>query len=244
MPKVKAYKGARGNIIPVDEAKVSVAYRCPWTKAVFGTKKAYLAHLSGLRRDHIHAKIRRSILDQQRQDLWSQPSFADLIRWVERHPEFFFDNAVGFRAGGRQDRIASYRDKFWIKITYLDLMWTSSASNTHACPRDGFTNWGGKDQHPKTGEILPRGYPGWTGRIEYQMSHDLGFGSDAMRGTGINTGTGGGIKDHRYGYSVTFFDSDWPVITSRKLQMKVEAVLSESNNDWDRIKYGKPRYFR
>ena len=244
MPKIKAYKGGRGHIIPLDEAKIATAYRCPWTSAVFATKKAYLSHLSELRRDHIHANIRRTIFDKQKNDLWSQPTFEDIISWVERHPEFFFDNAVGMRGSGRQDRIAGYRDKFWIKITHLNLTWTSSASNTHACPRDGFTNWGGKNKHPITGEILPRGYPGWTGSIEYQMSHDLGFGSDVMRGIGIHTGTGGGINDLRYGYSVTFFDSDWPVIAEANRNTRVLSVLSDERSPGSRIKYGEPRYFR
>ena len=94
------------------------------------------------------------------------------------------------------------------------------------------------------GTPRPRGYPGWGGRIEYQISHDLGFGSDLMRGIGIHTGTGGGIRDNRYGFDVKFFDSDWPGIASRRLQMKVEAVLSERGYGWDQIKYGEPRYFR
>lgn len=243
MPRIKAYKGA-GKIIPLDEAKVATAFRCPWTKRVFGAKKDYVAHLKQLRRDRIHAAIRRNIFQRQHEDLWSQPSFEDMIAWVERNPDFFFDKAVGSRGEGRQDRIAAYRDKFWIRITYLSIQWTDSASNSHARPRGGFSNWGGRDKHPQTGEVLPRGYPGWTGQIEYQMSHDLGFGSDVMRGTGINTGTGGGRGDNCYGYGVTFFDSDWPAIAARKTEMKVEAVLAERNTGWDRVKYGEPRYFR
>lgn len=243
MPKIKAYKGDRGNIIPMDEAKVGTAYRCPWTNAVFGTKKGYVNHLRELRRNHIHANVRRAIVERQKQDLWSQPTFGDVISWVERHPEFFFDNAVGLGGHGRQDRIATYRDKFWIKITYLDLTWNNQISNTHSCPRGGTTNWGGRETWPdKTPK--PRGYPGWGGRIEYQLSHDLGFGSDVMRGLGINTGTGGGIKDNRYGYDVKFFDDDWPEIAEVARNTRVLNVLSDDDQPWNRVKYGEPRYFR
>lgn len=243
MPKIKAYKGGRGHIIPLDEAKVSTAYRCPWTNAVFATKKAYVSHLKELRQDHIHAKIRRDIFGKRKEDLWNQPTFKDIVDWVERNPDFFFDNAGGMRGRARQDRIAAYREKFWIRITYLDLTWSQNVSNTHDCPRDGVTNWGGREKF-KDGTDRPRGYPGWHGRIEYQMSHDLGFGSDAMRGTGINTGTGGGISDNRYGYDVRFFESDWPKIAEAARNDRVLSVLSEERRWESRIKYGEPRYFR
>lgn len=238
MPRIKAYKGARGHIIPIDEAKVATAYRCPWTGRVFGSKTGYTNHLRVLRRDNIHAAIRQDIAKRLHEDLCNQPTFDDIVAWVETHPEFFFDAASWQRGEGRQDRIAHYRDKFWIKITYLDLQWTPNASNSHAHPRGGVTNWGGRAVD-RDGKPLPRGYPGWTGRIEYRMSHDLGFGSDVMRGIGIHTGSGGGVKDLRYGYSVTFFDSDWPGIADRALFDR----LAENGKSLA-YRYGTPDYFR
>jgi hypothetical protein len=118
-----------------------------------------------------------------------------------------------------------------MKITYLDLNWTSSASNTHHCPRGGVTNWGMRE------DGKPKGYPGFTGRIEYQMSHDLGFGSDAVRNLGIHTGTGGGTGDNRFGYGVTFFDADWPGLVNNR----VMDILGD--NDWKTFRYGVPKYF-
>ncbi len=242
MPRIKAYKGA-GKIIPISEAKIATAFQCPWTNKIFTAKKDYVSHLRKLRSDHIHAAIRRSIVDRQHENLRSQQSFEDLIGWIETHPEFFFDNAVGRRGDGRQDRIAAYRDKFWIRVTYLDIQWSSSISNTHSCPRGGVTNWGGRDTWPD-GTTKPRGYPGWGGRIEYQLSHDLGFGSDVLRGTGIHTGTGGGTSDNRQGYDVKFFDTDWPGIAESARNSRVLTVLSEDGGRWDRVKYGTPHYFR
>jgi hypothetical protein len=76
------------------------------------------------------------------------------------------------------------------------------------------------------------------------MSHDIGFGSNVMKGLGIHTGTGGGTDNNRYGYDVRFFDSDWPGIAEAARNSRVLDVLSENGLRWDRVKYGKPYYFR
>lgn len=238
MPRIKAYKGARGHIIPIDEARVATAFRCPWTNRVFGSKQGYVNHLRALRRDHIHVAARQRITQRLHADLINQPTFDDVVRWVETHPEFFFDMAASSRSHGRQDRIAAYRDRFWIRITHLALQWTDSASNTHSCPRGGTTNWGGRGIDGD-GKPLPRGYPGWVGRIEYSTSHDLGFGSNVMRNVGIHTGTGGGSRDYHYGYSVTFFEADWPGLADRRLFHR----LAEDGG-LDAVRIGQPDYFK
>jgi uncharacterized C2H2 Zn-finger protein len=229
MPKIKAYKG-RGYIIPVEDAKVATAFRCPWTSKVFGTKKAYVSHLKILREDRIHRAIRYSIQDRLLKDLSEQHSFEDIIAWIETHPEFFFDRAVRRGRVGWGARREPLRDKFWIKITYINAVWNESVSNSHSCPRDGVENWGREDGKPT-------GYPGWSGRIEFQMSHDLGFGSDVMRGVGLNTGTGGGIRGGRYGYDLKMFASDWPnLVVNRALEKLGAGVISN-------VKLGSPVYF-
>lgn len=232
MPRIKAYKGA-GKIIPVEEAKMATVFRCPWTKKVFSQKRDYVKHLSALRINRIHSRIRATARLRKREDLWNQSSFEDIIKWIEMNPEFMFDN--GLRQGWARDNAEKYRDKFWVKITYLNISWTTSASNTHSCPRGGMTNWGGREL--KDGNPRPRGYPGFTGHIEYQMSHDIGFGSDLMRSLGIHTGTGGGTGDNRFGYGVTFFDADWPGLVANR----VMDLLGDK--DWKHVRYGTPKYF-
>ena len=204
MPKIKAYK-ADGAIIPVDRAKLSTAYRCPWTNKVYATKPAYVKHLRALRDTRIHAKIRHKIYLNKCQELWNQPDFDSIINWINNHPEFMFDTAC--KHGWRD--VSRFRDKFWIKITYLRLNYYTSVSNSHSCPRGGVRNWGGRENY-KDGTPMPRGYPGFSGVIEYRLSHDLGFGSEVMEGLGIHTGSGGGTRQNRYGYDVKFFLSDWP----------------------------------
>lgn len=228
MPRIKAYKGA-GKMIPVEEAKLVTAFRCPWTKSVYGNKRDYVKHLKHLRENRMHSRIRATALHRKKEDLWNQSTFEDIIKWIEMNPDFMFDN--GYRESWRREGTEKYRDKFWIKITYLKLDWVPHASNTHSCPRNGVTNWGVR-------ENLPRGYPGYVGSIEYQLNHDIDFGSDVMRGLGINTGTGGGSGQNRFGYGVTFFDADWPGLVSNR----VMDLLA--NNDWKTIRIGEPKYFR
>lgn len=236
MPKIKAYKG-NGVIIPVEDAKVATAFKCPWTNEVFGTKKGYVNHLKVLREDRIHQGIRNRIQHKIFEEFINQGSFEKIIEWIETHPEFFFDRVVQRGRDGWRDRREHLREKFWIKITYLDVNWSNTVSNSHSCPRIGVTNWGGRDTL-KDGSPAPRGYPGWGGRIEFQLSHDLGFGSDIFRNTGIHTGTGGGTSDNRYGYDVKFFASDWPGL-EKKLLFDILR-----NEKLEKFVYGKPNYFR
>jgi len=235
MPKIKAYKGnERAVLIPVDDAKIVTAFKCPWTEQVYATKKAYVKHLRELREDRIHRAIRARIQNKIFEELINQPSFDKIIEWIETHPEFFFDRAIERGRAGWSDRRLHLRDKFWIKITYLDVRWSDSVSNSHSCPRGGVTCWSSREAE----DGRPRGYPGWQGRIEFQLSHDLGFGSDVFRGVGIHTGTGGGTSNNRY-YDVKFFASDWPSLAA---SLAFEKLGGDSGIR--RFLKGTPAYFR
>jgi uncharacterized C2H2 Zn-finger protein len=233
MPKIKAYKG-NGAVIPVENAKVSTAFKCPWTDKIFSTKKSYVTHLKVLREDRIHRNIRARIQHKIFEELINQPSFDKIIEWIETHPEFFFDRLVQYGRAGWRDRREHLRDKFWIKMTFLNVSWNESVSNSHSCPRGGVKCW--SSQEAKDGR--PRSYPGWQGYIEFQLSHDLGFGSDVFRNVGIHTGTGGGTSDNRYGYDVKFFASDWPGLEKNRV---FEILKNERPASF---RCGEPRYFR
>lgn len=232
MPKIKAYKG-NGIIIPVDDAKIGVAYKCRWTGKVFGTKKLYVKHLKLLREvrlNTIRHRARKKLLDNKFNELINLPTFNAVIQWLENNPEFLFDRMFLNGPRPHSNLPTDIREKFWLKITYLDIGYSKFVSNSHSCPRGGVQCWSSREA--KDGR--PSSYPGWSGRIEYQMSHDVGFGSDVMQGLGIHTGTGGGTGNNRYGYDVKFFESDWPGIG-------VMNALVENQN---RFQYGTPRYYR
>ena len=235
MPKIKAYKG-NGLVIPVDEAKIGVAYKCPWTSKTFSTKRSYVTHLSKLRTSRMHARAKSIRLIKLKQDLWNQPDFDSVIEWISLHPEFMISNL-----GPRVSHIDP--SNFSVEITYLKLQYADRVSNSHSCPRGGVTNFNSRSAD-RIGSPVPNGYPGWQGVIEYKISHDVGFGSDILKSTGIHTGTGGGRGNLSYGYDVKFFESDWPKIGDSFRQKKVFSTLAElSSNEWSEYIYGKPRYF-
>ena len=191
MPRIKAYKG-NGAIIPVDEAKIRTAFRCPWTKKVFGNKGDYVKHLAKVRENRMRSRIRHERFMSLKQDLQDQQSFKDIIHWLQLHPEFLW-----YR---NPDKTAKMPDDFWLKVTFLDVMWRDLVSNSHRAPHNGVTNW---HKYPE----LPKGYPGWHGRIEVQTSHSCNI-SNMLDAVGVFTGYGGASKNV-YGYEVTFFEADW-----------------------------------
>lgn len=202
MPKIKAYKGD-GKVIPVDVAKLSTAYQCPWTSKVYSDKRSYVKHLKELRQSRMHARAR--VLRRQRvfEDLTMQPDLTHVINWIELHPEFFFDGCIQAGRDRWGDRRAKFRDDFSIKIGNFQVEWNECIGNTHHCPRNGVTNWNRYND-------LPKGYPGWYGVIEYQLSHDIGTFSDIFNSTGIHTGSGGGRGNLKCSYEVKLFADDWP----------------------------------
>ena len=233
MPKIKAYAG-NSSIIAVDSARVVTAFECPWTNKIFSTKKSYVDHLKVIRETRIRQVIRARNRHKMFEELISQTSFEKIIEWIESHPGFFFDRAVQYR--GRKDH-QHLREQFRIKVTYLHVGYSEHVVNSHSCPRSGVTNWGGQGRL-KDGTPAPRGYAGWEGRIEFQLSHDVGFGSDVFRDVGVHTGTGGGSGDNRYGYDVRFFASDWPGLEKNLIfDILRDGVLKG-------FRHGTSKYFR
>lgn len=229
MPKIKVYKHD-GKVVPVDRAKVSTGYECPWTKKVYLTKKSYLHHLKSVREEHIRKINRSKRLNDAIAELNNQPNFESIIKWIETNSWFFLANAKRHYAwyGNNGSRWPDPED-FWIKIRCLDLRWSDRVSNSHSHPRNGVSNWG---RHAD----LPDGYPGWEGWVEYELSEDLpSFGSEVFKDTGIHTGSGGARGRSRYGYEARFYSSDWPGLDKQK----VLAILSEKENV--PFKYGQRR---
>jgi uncharacterized C2H2 Zn-finger protein len=228
MPRIKAYSGA-GQLIPVDEAKVKTAFQCPCTQRVFAHQRDYVKHLAHLRKTRIHAAIARKHRDMLLEELRHQTSFADIIRWIELHPDFIWRNA------NPRDPMP---EGFGVTITYLKISHYLKISNSHSAPRGGVTNWGPR-KADKTGNPLPTGYPGWNGYIEYKITGEKSpvhyWASGLLTDLGINTGTGGGMSEQRYGYEVTFWDDDWPGI-------KLYRALTEPNLTG--VVIGNPVYFK
>lgn len=237
MPAIQVYKhqGNLPGLIPVEEAKTTKAYRCPFTDTIVVTKKAYVKHLNTLRQDRMWANARKRRYNMRLEDLWSQPDFKSIIDWVEINSDLFWQN--GKKRGWRIDakRWDNMRDDFCIRITKLELGRSENISNTHYCPHNGVTNWGSKDD-------APRGYPGWQGSIDFKVSHDVpSFFRNVFEGTRIHTGSGGGSGLGTYSYGVRLFDADWPGITKtfqdQKDQYERDHLIEMIKNEYRPYQY-------
>jgi len=127
----------------------------------------------------------------------------------------------------------------------------SAISNSHYAPINGETNWSGDKSN------VPRGYPGWQGRVWIRFNKDPdGFSSDFFPATLTYPGTGGagayngpwsaicaawyrtyGVgtkrKPIRYpepecrSWDYRFFDSDWPMLMEGYEKQRVWDILSD-----------------
>lgn len=205
-------------MIPVDKACIDNAYRCPWTHKLFTVRQRYIDHLARYRENQIHEKIRIANWAQTRDQFNAMPDFYSVVKWIENNSIWFLSNGIRHYTCSTTVDIDIPSD-FKIKVTNFSLEYSDKVSNSHSCPRDGVSNWNGNMPG------VPNHYPGWYGRIYYLTSHDInGIGSDLFKGTGINTGSGGGSKNRR-GYDVKLFASDWPVINSILSSDRCESLL-------------------
>lgn len=221
MPKIDVYKGD-GKLIPVDIAKKSKAFLCPFTKKIFSNKRNYVDHLKKRRQ----ATINQIRVDRSRELLlksfYNLSNFNDIINWIESHPSFFYFNA---NYGRLKDDVSR---EFWIEILGLNLRWSDRVSNSHTRPHNGVTNWS-RNEKFKDGTPKPQHYSGWSGEIIYRMSHDIGFSSEIFSGTRINLCGGGGDPLIKSSYDVKFFDNDWPNLTKIVEEIRVEDAITDSH---------------
>lgn len=196
------------------------ARKCPKTGKLFETDKAYRIHIIGLRKNlnkkRPH-KIRMRECMQRRKRLRTQMrDELDAIRDINEL-ECYVKNNFGrimtaYNGGGEPIIHAMLKDlkmeEFELRINFHECV-----SNSHASPRNGKTNWGGRDPD------LPRGYPGFSGHVSYALNFDPekspkrgNLCLDAHRGlgwAGIHTGGGGGRGNNKFEYGVNIYLSDF-----------------------------------
>jgi hypothetical protein len=102
-----------------------------------------------------------------------------------------------------------------------EIEYKNSISNTHSCPIDGVENF-------RCREELPRGYPGFKGRVWIRYSHSLrSFSSDPFPQTLTYPGTGGGGA----------YDGLWKSICAAHYAMRTCKYTKEYNEpvccSWD-----------
>ena len=232
-----------------------VAWKCEQDGKIFEDKSKYQAHLRKLAR-HRLAQKKLKIAESAADAVWAElyereQSLDDWMQMVIDNQHLFWAEAaagdpydwerVGKKIGRGKDSMVMPVPKV-LKITH-NLRWSDSVSNSHSAPHDGVENWGGRV------EGAPRGYGGWTGRIEWLVQWPKEFegiylGSDLFsRGTfrsgrqRAHTGTGGGGGGHfnrefntwcqRPAYDFRIYASDWPGMARYYEKMKVWKVLKD-----------------
>lgn len=234
---------------------IITAYKSDADGKIFEDKSKYTAHLRKLAR-HRNAQRRLQIAETAKDAAWAElyereQSLEQWFDMVIANQDLFWAEAaagdpydwknVGKKLG-RGKNAGNVPMPKVLKITH-SMRWSDSVSNSHSCPHNGVTNWGGRV------EGAPRGYPGWTGRVDWIVEWPKEFdgiylGSDLFsRGTfctgrqRAHTGTGGGGGGHfnkefntwcqSPGYSFDIFAADWPGMARYYEKQRMWKLLKE-----------------
>ena len=166
-------------------AKIT-AWKCDTTGKIFEYEKDYTKHLRQMASQRRIERIRNNrLLEFQTliNTLYDLPAFEDIAQWLIDNQDMLYEYAVfkGFswcRNELRGDRIT--------KFEFLKMRYNKSWSNSHSAPKGFPTNCGGNK-----GLHVPRGYPGWNGRISFTNEKRGWHFKEAIQNIGIHSGSGG-----------------------------------------------------
>ena len=234
-----------------------LVWKCPHTGKLFEQKRRYDAHLRRLSRIRCANRKWRQLEDDTVGLIKDIQQVNNMQEWCE----FIFNNQKAFiiygclkKSFGDPEHIKEAMENGWNikvpKIQGIDIYrcnYSDSTRNTHSCPRNGKTNWGGRAEHGI------RGYPGWSGNIHMDyvdnreaiveivrpgrrknfimeppsvsdMSGGFGVSSSVI---GVNTGTGTGIGGGHFGIEI--FLQDFP---NMEKAVKEFFAAREKENMW------------
>ncbi len=184
----------------------------------------------------------------------NRPTKANILKVYGRDPASLDELAECVKAvinsQMNSDRYSSKRDNdrpYRVLGFAWDLVYSDLVSNSHSSPEGLPENFGGRSN-------LPRGYPGFTGRVWIRYGAEpKSFGSDPFRLTLTHTGTGGagdysgpwaGVyasRFHRYGHrqvedaypeihcyswDYRIYLEDWPSIATWVEKQQMMSLLS------------------
>jgi hypothetical protein len=201
-------------------------YKCRFTGQIFekDSKSDYITHLKNLRerfkdkrKDHRIKQEFNSWFSKEKEKILSPDDIPQWILANQKHLMKVY-NLIGTPRYVHKDKFYPKTDE--ITELKFSLAFDSKLSNTHSCPKGGVTNWGGD---PK----LPRGYPGYGGRLYAKLKRDkkhmcqypLG---DFFTFFGISTGTGGGGNSDT-SYDIEIFLADWPRLGEELIAKKLKG---------------------
>ncbi|WP_396189695.1 hypothetical protein [Flavobacterium sp.] len=228
---------------------------------IFEDKSKYQTHLRKLA-THRRAQRKLKIESDAADAVWAE--LYEREQSIEQWAQMVIDNQHLFWAEaargepGDWDRVGKKFERSkkasvmpaprLLEFTKLDLYWDDCVSNSHSCPHDGVTNWGGRTAG------APRGYPGFTGNIEWMCEWPLEFAgihlaSDLFAcGTfrsgrqRAHTGTGGyrgagysekhGCETRSSGFDFRLYAADWPGLARYYEKRKMWKTLGGRQLDF------------
>src|SRR5579859_3405860 len=165
-----------------------IAWQCSETGTLFADKTDYQKHLRKLaaekRLRRRFENLRNSMTQSFAEMRATCNSFEEVAVWVMAHSELFALNEY-LRWKDRMPNVfdlQKMKKSTFTDVEFRNMHYSDNVSNTHAAPFGKPTNWRGEDH-------LPRGYPGWRGRISFKINDDFEYN---FCNSGINTGSGGG----------------------------------------------------
>lgn len=218
------------------------ARKCPFTGKVFeeSKKKAYIQHLAEVRKD---LRAKRHVTHVRLVfHTWLAEERAK-VRRVQDLPQWFMDNQRILMDAHNAEIpsgyvFTSFDEKFVMEDIFENVTinlrdgFTENVSNSHVCPDNGITNFGGEAGRPK-------GYPGWQGVIKGTLKRPKKLNgrypySNALNLAGFKTGSGGGGNEN-WSYEVRIFLDDWPGLQGQRDFEVAEAIRIAYEEEEDRI---------
>ncbi len=194
------------------------AWKCPFTDKLFQTRSGYRRHLLSLRKKrkvaryrHKLARISRERINKVRSDMDAKLAQIRTAEQLEKFVVENFHDLTIAHTNASIEKVAVIRQMKMEWFEFERIIYSSETSNSHNCPRNGTTNWGGRK------EGAPRNYPGFSGQMKWKVTGpksaknifsdgiEAGY---ALNYAGIHTTTGCPGWDGNIGFQ--FFVDDFP----------------------------------
>ncbi len=239
-----------------------LVWKCDQTGKLFEDQTKYKSHLRKLARERNTKRklmVAEAVADQKWNELYEREmtidQWADMV--VAEQDLFWAEAAKGdpydWKSVGKTYKKVVCPVPRLLGFTTFSVRWNPRVSNSHSCPHNGMTNWGGREQID--GQPAPRSYPGWSGRVDWivawpkewdglYLGGDLfsgGFGRSGRQRAHTGTGGGGGMRwdeDHKchvqsFGYDFKLFAADWPGMARAEGMKQFNEVLTGKRHSID-----------
>lgn len=206
-------------------------WKCPRTKKVFFGRDEYREHILAVRtrvnEERAWRRERALIRERVEYAVANISNTRVLSEYVHKH---FHDIMLAWNASN--PKIAEVIREMEMIDFNLDVRYSEHCSNSHVAPRDGVTNWSGRNEN------LPTGYPGFNGSVFYTVKNQPSSSDDrlklgstrvvvdinkALAYVGIRTcGGSANTVSGKAKYGVTLFLSDFRAMKKAYFHAKLE----------------------